>query len=254
MNQRIFKVLHVEDNPVDIRFFEEIAKEVKDIKLNIHTATTLSQAKDFLGSHTFDLIVSDLGLPDSMGLYTVKQIISDYPGMPIIVMTSINDEQLGVKAIRLGAQDYLPKGNFDSGLLARAIKYSVERNIYVSGISSLDRAKYSALLNSIKTGVAFFDKELILRECNREFQIFFEQALPGVSLEAIADKSIVSYAKSVLSGNDGLSEYKCENTGHPGYSGLLTFVQVMAGDAPHGVFCLTDSNVKAKPIIDLYAA
>lgn len=254
MNQRIFKVLHVEDNPVDIRFFEEIAKEVRDIKLDIHTATTLSQAKDLLGSSKFDLIVSDLGLPDSMGLYTVKQIISDYPGIPIIVMTSINDEQLGVKAIRLGAQDYLPKGNFDSGLLSRAIKYSVERNIFVAGVHSLDSAKYSALMSNIKVGAAFFDKDLILQEFNREFQNCFDQAGSGISLEAIADKSIVSYAQSVLSGHDELIECQCENADQSGFSGLLTFVLVKAGGTSQGVLCMTDINVKGKPIIDLYAA
>lgn len=254
MKDRVFKVLYIEDNPVDIRYFQEIAKELRDIELEIVSATTLSRGKELLNSSKFDLIVSDLGLPDSMGLYTVKQVLKEYPHLPVIVMTSINDEQLGVKAIRMGAQDYLPKGNFDSGLLARAIKYSVERSTYCTGLFSPGQAKFQALMNNIERGAAFFDKDMVLHESNRAFEKIFDQTSKGLSLEEIAGPDLTACAGIAFSGQDEPVDCGIEGVAGSGFMGSLLFIPVkdQAGKLL-GVLCLTSENLTVKPLIDLYS-
>ncbi|MFP4084074.1 MAG: response regulator [Desulfonatronovibrio sp.] len=253
MEERVYRVLYIEDNPVDIRYFQEIAKELRDIELEIVTATTLSRGKELLNTTKFDLIVSDLGLPDSMGLYTVKQILNEYPGLPVIVMTSINDEQLGVKAIRMGAQDYLPKGNFDSGLLARAIKYSVERSVYRAGLFSSGQAKFQALMNNIEKGAAFFDKDLVMQQSNQVFEDIFERARKGLSLEVIAGPELAEAARTAFSGRDDPVDCGIEGVAGSGFIGALRFVPVkdQAGNVL-GVLCLTFEKPTVRPLIDLY--
>jgi YesN/AraC family two-component response regulator len=66
-------------------------------------------------------------LPDSAGFDALTQIRNQAPPMPIIILTGLSDEALAVKAISLGAQDYLVKGNFATDALYRSISHSIER-------------------------------------------------------------------------------------------------------------------------------
>ena len=80
-------------------------------------------------SEVFDVVIVDLHLPDSTGLATVtkltEQLLRD---VPLIVMTGLNDDETGMQAVKLGAQDYLVKGKIDIHSLLRSIRYAIERN------------------------------------------------------------------------------------------------------------------------------
>ena len=73
------------------------------------------------------VMILDLGLPDSLGLSTFVKLHHQFPRTPIVVLTGLTDEELGLQAVREGAQDYLIKGKVDSQWLCRAIFYAVER-------------------------------------------------------------------------------------------------------------------------------
>lgn len=253
MAEQIYKILYIEDNPVDIRFFQEISRELKNIELDLRVANTLADARDILKHHNFDLIVSDLGLPDSMGLYTVKQIISEFPALPIVVMTSINDEQLGMQAIRMGAQDYLPKGNFDSGLLSRAIKYSVERNSHVYKMNCLKNGKFTTLFENIPIGAAFFYKDLNTFEYNPEFT-------KSINLPDITDPEkgfspeFASLLGSALSGQEVQVEPGTEISKGARFPQAARLIPVEdKKDDVCGVLCLMNKKDPGKPLIDLGA-
>ena len=87
----------------------------------------MAQAVNRLHDGAFDAILLDLSLPDSFGVDTVAQVNAAGRGVPIVVMTGMDDEATAVEAVRRGAQDFLIKGQNDSRLMARSIRYAIER-------------------------------------------------------------------------------------------------------------------------------
>jgi signal transduction histidine kinase len=121
-------VLFVEDNRADQFLWAKILARVTAPGAALVWARTLAEALDHLNQATFDLVLLDLGLPDSWGLQTFLRVKDAAPMLPIIVLTASDDEALAVLALRAGAQDFLVKGRVDADLLRRAIRYAVERN------------------------------------------------------------------------------------------------------------------------------
>lgn len=93
----------------------------------MNTATRLAEGIARLGVEGFDLVLLDLTLPDSRGLETFLYLRRNAPELPIIVLSGLEDEELALRAVREGAQDYLFKGQIEPNLLARAIRYAIER-------------------------------------------------------------------------------------------------------------------------------
>ena len=75
----------------------------------------------------YDAILLDLSLPDAYGLPTLKQVQATSPTIPIIVLSGVSDQALSLQAVQQGAQDYLVKGQGHPELLARSIRYAIER-------------------------------------------------------------------------------------------------------------------------------
>ncbi len=121
------RVLLIEDNPGDARLMQEMLSEVRGIPFDLECAERLSAGLARLGQTDIDVVLLDLALPDSRGFGTFARTHAQAPRVPIIVLTGLDDEELAVKAVREGAQDYLVKGQLDSNLLGRAIRYAIER-------------------------------------------------------------------------------------------------------------------------------
>ena len=127
MSNAPIRILLVEDNPADSRMLCEILAETGIRRSGVECVTSLGDALARLdGQKRYDLILLDLTLPDSKGLETIRRCRAGMPGLPIIVLTGL-DEALGIQAIRSGAQEYLVKGDVDARLLARTIGYARER-------------------------------------------------------------------------------------------------------------------------------
>jgi signal transduction histidine kinase len=120
------KVLLIEDDPGDADYIRAILSETT-ARMHVAYSDRLSSGVWHLAREKFDVVLSDLGLPDSQGIETFIRIHTLYPNLPIIVLTGLHDEELAVKAVRSGAQDYLVKGQVDSSSLLKALRYSVER-------------------------------------------------------------------------------------------------------------------------------
>jgi diguanylate cyclase (GGDEF)-like protein len=121
-------VLLVEDDPADADLLKAALSSLKYMTVDLVCAKSLSTAFAHLDSQNFDVIISDLGLPDSQGLEVLIKISEKVPEVPIIVLTGYDNEELAVGALKSGAQDYLIKGQADSNMLYRSIRYSIERN------------------------------------------------------------------------------------------------------------------------------
>ena len=127
MNNAPVKILLIEDNPSDALLLKETLREITDTKFEMTHAKQLSEAVTQLSKGGFDVILLDLSLPDSFGLETVERASLMAPSLPIIVLTGLRDETIGIQAVHKGAQDYLIKGQTDKDLLIRVINHSIER-------------------------------------------------------------------------------------------------------------------------------
>lgn len=94
----------------------------------LSVADRLSTANALLQKSRFDLILLDLGLPDSQGLASFTRARKFAPEIPIIILSGLNDEVFALQAMQAGAQDYLMKDAYNLTSCARAIRYAIERN------------------------------------------------------------------------------------------------------------------------------
>jgi len=117
-------VLVVEDDPTD---FAMLARSLRQNRMfELVRAESVSKAHDELTQRSFDLILLDLALPDSQGLETVKAF-TDLATTPVVVLSGSDDESLALEAVQHGAQDYLVKGNSDTAILSKTLRYAIER-------------------------------------------------------------------------------------------------------------------------------
>jgi signal transduction histidine kinase len=120
-------VLLVEDSPSDTALLLETLRETAGDLFQVTALERLDEALRRLQTNIFDVLLLDLTLPDSTGVETVRAALASAPHMPIIILTGVDDEALGVEAMRQGIQDYLVKGRADGRQIARAIRYAIER-------------------------------------------------------------------------------------------------------------------------------
>jgi len=132
MKNKAIRILLIEDNPGDARLIQEMLSEGGDGQFEVEVVGRLSAGLEHLEQGDVDLVLVDvvlldLGLPDSQGIYTLLRVHERVPSLPIVVLTGLSDEELALRAVQLGAQDYLIKGRVDSNLLAHSIYYAFER-------------------------------------------------------------------------------------------------------------------------------
>jgi signal transduction histidine kinase len=120
-------VLVVEDNPVDQKVLLSMLKEFPQSINSITLSKTLREAMDTLQEKKFNVALLDLNLPDSSGENTISTISSLVPEMAIVVSTGAYEDDVGLRTLRIGAQDFLVKSRYTSYALNKALHYSVER-------------------------------------------------------------------------------------------------------------------------------
>jgi len=127
MDDNHIRVLLVEDNPGDARLIREMLVEAKNVSFDLEHFDRLEAGLERLSKGGIDVSLVDLSLPDSQGIDTVREMHSHAPEVPMIVLTGLGDETLISKVMKEGTQDYLIKGQVDSNLLVRSIRYAIER-------------------------------------------------------------------------------------------------------------------------------
>lgn len=122
------RVLLIEDNEGDARLVKEMLIDAGKGDFELINTKDLKSGLDVLGSQNVDILILDLNLPDSAGIKSFHVAHQKFPMLPIIVMTGLNDEELGVKTVQDGAQSYILKNEVNAQLLVRSIKFAIERN------------------------------------------------------------------------------------------------------------------------------
>lgn len=139
----IIKVLLVEDNEDDTRLVKELLSHDCPGKFVIETVNRLQEAIEIIKQEEFDVVLTDLSLPDSDGMETISRIQESNSNLPIIVLSGQESESLAMKIVQSGAQDYLVKGQGDGYLISKALRYAIERKRIQEGLSYL--AQYDSL-------------------------------------------------------------------------------------------------------------
>lgn len=121
------RILLVEDNSGDARLMDMYLQRTYGDFYSMAITPLLTHALTLVNEESFDVVILDLSLPDSSGLETFKRMYDHSPKTPIIVLTGLDDEILGVKAMQLGAQDFLIKAKTGERELSRSINYTLER-------------------------------------------------------------------------------------------------------------------------------
>lgn len=153
MEKKQIRVLMIEDSLGDARLISEMLRESRDESIKLEHAVRLSKGLERLSQEGIDLVLLDLGLPDSIGLDTLSKVREAFPDIPVICLTGLEDEYLGYQAVQMGAQDYLIKIQVEPNLLYRSIIYAIERK----------------------------KKDIILIESEERFQSTFEFAAVGIA-------------------------------------------------------------------------
>lgn len=136
----VVRMLLVDDDPDFARIFQISLRADKRISFEIETALTLQSALEILNEKTFQLILLDLGLPDSQGLGTFEKIVAAHPEIACVILSGADDEALSLETVKKGAQDYVVKGEVRGEMLARVLSYALERHHQKQQIEALNES------------------------------------------------------------------------------------------------------------------
>lgn len=156
MTDTPMRVLLVEDNPADARLLQIMLKEAGGIAWEMRHADRLSTGLQDVTDMRIDVVLLDLSLPDSHGGKTLVRMHAAAKGVPIVVLTGVEDESLGVTLVQAGAQDYLVKGQVTGQQLTRALRYAAERKRIQTKLRSSE-TRIRLLLESTGEGIYGID-------------------------------------------------------------------------------------------------
>lgn len=157
MSPDAIHVLLVEDNPGDATLMRVMLTEEAGGRFVVENASRISEAVVRIDKGGIDTVLLDLTLPDAQGTEAVVRLQTYARRIPIIVQTGHDDENLAVKAMQLGAQDYIVKGRADGRLLTRTIRHAIERTRTAKELSD-QRRRLDTLLTNIPDRVYFKDR------------------------------------------------------------------------------------------------
>ena len=125
------RILLLEDDPADARLVGQMLRRVKTTPFEVAVVNRLAEAVAKLkaGAEVFDVVLADLGLPDSTGIGTLDALTEAAPHLPVVVLTGNDDDAVALEALKRGAQDYLVKGIGDAFILSRVVRYAIERKL-----------------------------------------------------------------------------------------------------------------------------
>jgi sigma-B regulation protein RsbU (phosphoserine phosphatase) len=141
MNNGSTHILLIEDNPGDADLVRlRLVEAHSDLPVSCVNRLSTGLASMIVAPPA--MVLLDLNLPDSHGAETYRTVLDQAPGVPIVVLSGMDDEEMAANAVHQGVQDYLVKGNFDSKQLARAMRYAIERQAL---LTSLDMSRRQQL-------------------------------------------------------------------------------------------------------------
>ncbi len=166
MNTEPLNILIVEDDIVDRKLLERLLSESSLPVSRVKSADRLVTALELLDKDRFDIVLLDLGLPDADGAESFTSLQAQAPQVPVIVLSGLDDEEMAIRAVQEGVQDYLIKGKVDSILLARAIRYAIERKKTEHELQSAEQ-RYRTIFENSAVAITMADAQERLVSWNK---------------------------------------------------------------------------------------
>jgi diguanylate cyclase (GGDEF)-like protein len=186
MDNPPINILLVEDNPADVILIREALEDsARSPQFQIVHVERLSHALERLAPGDVDVVLLDLGLPDSRGLATFHALHENCRSVAIIVLSGLSDEKVAIEAVQAGAQDYLVKGQIDLNPMARAIRYAIVRRRLMEHVEVLSVTDELTLLPN-RRGFGLF-AEQFMRLARRTGEGFWLLMLDLDGLKKIND-------------------------------------------------------------------
>ena len=179
MTDQLIKILVVEDNPGDAELVDERLSETQGFRFEIVHEEQLAGAIRRVATESFDLVLLDLGLPDSQGIGTFTQMQKACATVPIVVLSGLDDDQTGLATVSHGAQDYLVKNQVNANVLRRAVHYAIQRRRTEEALRQL-----AVIIDSTDDAVVGKTLDLIVTSWNQG-----AQRLYGYSAEEMIGQS-----------------------------------------------------------------
>lgn len=184
MRDHRLKILLVEDNPGDARLIRETLAEAAPGGAEVEWVGQLSAATKRLAAGGIDVVLLDLGLPDSQGLDTLVLATAAAPEVPFVVLTGLEDEATAMAASSKGAQDYIVKGDRKGEALVRALRYAIERK--QTGEALLrSEGRFRSLTDTAPDAIISMGADRCIRVFNKAAERIF-----GYSAEEIVGQSL----------------------------------------------------------------
>ena len=186
MHNSKIHILVIEDDPAYMNLLKlRLAAERKAVFSAVFAAT-LQKALERLKQEPFDLVLLDLFLPDSSGLDSLEAVRKQAPHLPVVILTALPDEDVGLQAVKSGAQDYLIKGEVDPHMFFRVIQYALERKrmeVYLR--NSEERTRL--IIETANDAFVAMDSSGLIIEWNRRAELMFGWPRGSVIGKTVAD-------------------------------------------------------------------
>jgi PAS domain S-box-containing protein len=193
MNEKLhIRVLLVEDNATDALLLREALSDVHGGEFVVTHVERLADCLARLREENFDVALLDLGLPDSCGMESFLRLHRYQPDVPVLVLTGLDDEAVGTRAMQEGAQDYLVKQQLQPSLLGRSIRYAIERKRTEERI-----AHQARLLDSVNDAIVASDEQFRLTFWNAA-----AEAMYGWQAEEVLGRNGVELLRTEFPGAD----------------------------------------------------
>ena len=150
MSAPALKVLLIEDVPKYARLMKDMLQEYRGTKFNLEWADSFDGGLQKLSEQHFDVLLLDLAIAAAYGSNSVPDLQHAAPHLPIIILSTLDDEDSALKAVHQGAQDYLVQGEIDTHLLVRSIRYAIERKRAEMALHQAEEKYRSIFENTIE--------------------------------------------------------------------------------------------------------
>ena len=205
--KKLLNILIVEDDIADRKLLNQLLQKTALRVSDVQFADCLSSTLDLLDKSKFDVMFLDLGLPDSQGIGSVSKIIAKDPDVPIIVLSGLDDAEMGVSAVQKGVEDYLVKGQVDTNLLARSVWYAIERK-RTSKVLNEKQKNIEAIFDAAPVGMMLINEHAIVKRVNDAIRQMLDKDYKQIIELPFGDA--LGCMNTVISGNGCGNSPACE--------------------------------------------